>query len=305
MAIGNYTKLFDPKPTQKVRDAGGGDRRSGEGYVFSDEIILAVNVAIASKRPLLVRGPSGTGKSSLAYAVARELGWRTPREKVVTSRTQARDFLWEIDLVRRLNDATSQKRDVDTDLTRYIMPGILWWAFDEQSYRQQEARALGSDSKPAAVAPSQAVVLIDEIDKADPDTPNDLLVPLGSMRFSVDGRSEPITVDPAFAPLVVITTNDERDMPAAFLRRCVELTLELPPRARLVEIGTKQCPSVEAAVVQRIADAFVDGNGIAKHSPAEFVDALWAFRSLKPDATTLNAVLDIVASKPRGRVTTL
>src|SRR5687767_783409 len=229
----SYKKQFAPGDTVRLTPEGAGqlsvgDQREGSVYVYSPEIVLAVNVALATRRPLLVRGPSGSGKSSLARNVANFLNWRY-YETVISSRTQARDLLWEVDLLRRLNAAQAQDRVLGADLAPYVTPGVLWWAFDRPGALrhgkavkaadsgQQAPKEPGEQKHPAA----RAVVLIDEIDKADPDVPNNLLVPLGSLQFRVEETGALVETDAKRAPLVFITTNDERELPAAFLRRCV------------------------------------------------------------------------------------
>lgn len=200
-----------------------GDSRSGNVYVFNERIRLSVQVALATGRPLLVRGDSGWGKSSLAAASAKYLEWDF-HEAVITSRTQARDLQWHVDLLKRLNDA--QAGILDPDWRRYLYPGALWWAFDPQGASAQQAvyeKTAAADVSPATV--KRAVVLLDEIDKADPDVPNNLLVTLGSLEFRVDETGQLIKADKSNGPLVFITTNDERELPTAFLRRCIELRL--------------------------------------------------------------------------------
>lgn len=142
-----------------------GDRRDGLVYVYNERIELAVNVALATGRPMLVRGPSGGGKSSLARNVARRLKWRY-YERVITSRTQAHDLLWTFDALRRLSDAQAQK--LEEEAAHYVEPGVLWWAFDPASAARRGLPEGQSPKRPAedpGAGPkgSGAVVLLDEI----------------------------------------------------------------------------------------------------------------------------------------------
>jgi len=279
------------------------DRRDGLGYVTLPRIELAVNVALATGRPLLLRGEPGSGKSSLAAHIALTKRWRY-YEQVVTSRTQGRDLLWTYDHVRRLSDAQVRGRGAELRDELYVTPGPLWWAFDpgsaaggEGERRVDPWHEVNKDRKPHC-----AVVLIDEIDKADPDMPNSLLVPLGSNRFRVQETGEEVTrqtpvVDgePA-GHLVVITTNEERELPQAFLRRCVVLSLTEPGKDRLVEIAEAHFTTSVGAftpadrkLAEELADALLSTRREAKEqglrppSTAEFLDALRACKELTID----------------------
>ena len=243
---------FNPKEVQKckphssIQTGAGGDDRDGRVYVYhKSEIALAVKVALATGRPLLLGGPSGCGKSTLALNVALTLGWRY-YEHVVTSRAEARDFLYRFDSIRRLNDA--QTPEQLKKMEAYIEPGVLWWAFNRESAIERGAKGkLPSDQRatdPCKVNSNErAVVLIDEIDKADVDVPNNLLVPLGSLQFKVEHTG--FEVAAKNAPLIFITTNGERELPLAFLRRCVTLELEKPDADLLVKIAIAKIPEEE------------------------------------------------------------
>jgi len=218
----NETEIATPEESPAKRAVDAPDRRDGLVYVMSAEVELAVRVALATGRPLLLRGDPGSGKSSLAAFVARQREWRY-YEHVVTSRTQARDLLWTFDSVRRLADAEA-RRDIND--FNYVQPGVLWWAFARNSARCRGAPAENAVSEPpeqsaetnAERSPDHAVVLIDEIDKADPDMPNGLLVPLGSSEFVVTDINTPVRTQPPRGDLdpresrhlVVITINEER-----------------------------------------------------------------------------------------------
>ena len=271
-------------------EAPAGDRRDGKVYVYDDDIVLAVNVALAIRRPLLISGPPGSGKSSLAKFVANVMGWRY-YEDVVTARTQARDLQWTFDAIRRLSDAQATH---DLGAGGYIEPGVLWWAFDPKTAatRGADAETRKQPGFHEAEPPSQdqtgdrAVVLIDEIDKADPDVPNSLLVALGSNEFRVVETNTLVHATAGAEPFVMITTNDERDLPQAFKRRCASLTLELPRRARLLEIAKNQFPSTSAKLREEIADqlGFTDDETSSPAaSTAEYLDAVRACHELKID----------------------
>lgn len=298
-----------PDPARAGRSAP--DNRDGAVYVTDDDLVLAVDVALAARRPLLLRGAPGSGKSSLAAFLARNLGWRY-YEHVVTARTRPRDLLWSFDAVRKLADASTQQSSAATLLdTDYVEPGILWWALDADSAGRRGVAAGEPAPAVPAVEPDagmnagrdrrRAVVLIDEIDKADPDLPNGLLVPLGSAEFRVEETAvlvrrrlddTPTARGPG-SMLVVITTNEERDLPPAFLRRCVTYELPVASGPRLLEIGRRHLAAADqpvtaddAALLDKLVGKFQGLQTEARQqaqrvpSTAEFLDALFACRAL-------------------------
>lgn len=227
-----------------------------QAHIFDQRSIVAVNAALAARRPLLVRGEPGTGKSQLARAAAAYL--RRPLiTKVIDARTEARDLLWEFDAVARLAEAqllsavgrgaasamdslkaqdTSHAEWIRTELDprRFVRPGPLWWTLNWASAKGQmkelriPAQAPEAPSEPAWRPGLGTVLLIDEIDKGESDVPNGLLEALGDGVFRPPGFDAPVEFDGGAPPLVIITTNEERALPNAFLRRCFVLKLELP-----------------------------------------------------------------------------
>jgi MoxR-like ATPase len=253
-----YTPLFDAAHLEELRP-----RRPGAiSYLYEPGLELAINVALAAGRPLLLKGLPGTGKSTLAEDVA----WKLERrflEEVVTSRTRAQDLQWTFDAVRRLSDA-SGPGGVKSD-EHYVRPGVLWRAF------------VGGDS---------AVVLLDEIDKAEPDVPNDLLVALDARWFEVTETRERVEAPRDLAMLLVITTNDERALPPAFVRRCIVYEIQAPSRDRLTAIARRHVPELDAALLDQVYELYgalvtdARAQKLREPSTAELLDALRACRQL-------------------------
>jgi MoxR-like ATPase len=302
------------------------DRRSGSVYVLEPELKLAIDIALVTGRPLLLRGRPGTGKSSLAAWVARNLGWRF-YDFVVKARTRAEDLMYAFDSVRRLADAQARiKGDPELNDFDYIEPGVLWWAFNPDTAAR---RGAPDDRLPRteAVEPNaalnrareagHAVLLVDEIDKADPDVPNNLLVALGSFAFRVEETGTEIARTPTPADetmsrlLVIFTTNEERDLPDAFLRRAVVQWLEPPSADRLVQIAKRHFGAalgrdkekLAAAIASRVDALAGDAIalGVRPPSTAEYLDALRACLTLNVtlDAPAWKHVEKAVLKKPR------
>jgi MoxR-like ATPase len=273
------------------------DRPDGRAYVVRGDLHIAVEVALATGRPLLLRGDPGSGKSSFAAHVAHERGWAY-HEHVVTSRTQAPDLLWSFDHVLRLADAQAQRlKPIDT----YVEPGVLWKAFAPRSARAHTLRVRahhawteplrGDEALDDAKPRTQSVVLIDEIDKADPELPNGLLVPLGSRRFTLSQTGKKIEPEDQTEALVVITTNEQRELPEAFLRRCLVVKLEHPRPDELVKVarahvGADRFRAADEVLAGQLAYAVEELRKKAelraqrKPSTAEFLDAFHACREL-------------------------
>lgn len=271
-------------------------------HVFDQPSIDAVNAALAAGRPLLVRGEPGTGKSQLARAAAKVLG-RVFVSYVVDSRTESRDMLWQFDAVSRLAEAQlcgalnedpqqSRKR---LEVTNFVAPGPLWWAFDWNDAAEQATKmGLTPYPQPDGGQPTQGcVVLIDEIDKAESDVPNGLLEALGIGQFTPMGRKEPVPAgDPV--PLVVVTTNEERRLPDAFVRRCMVLRLELPSTRDkllklLVERGKAHFPGTQEDVLRGAAKQLAGDRDSAQRNrlplpgQAEYLDLVRAIVKLAPE----------------------
>ncbi len=227
------------------------------GYIVSEELARAVEVAVLLERPLLLKGEPGTGKTLLAVHLARSLG--APFERwQVKSTTKAVDGLYTYDAVRRLHDSRFGEGDV-SDIRRYIELGPLGRAFRR---------------------PERTVVLIDEIDKADPEFPNDLLHELDTMSFTIVETGE--TIEAKQRPIVVITSNNEKELPDAFLRRCVFHWIAFPDRSLMEAIVRVHHPDVEARLLQAALDAFYglrSEEGLRKPpSTSELVDWIAALR---------------------------
>ena len=226
-------------------------------YIASDELRHAVNVAVALARPLLVRGEPGTGKTLLAENVARALGMPLLRWHV-KSTTKARDGLYVYDTVARLHDSRFGDGDVK-DIKRYIKLGPL-------------GRALAASSR--------VVLLIDEIDKADVEFPNDLLQELDVMRFQIAETSEEIVARER--PLVVITSNNEKELPDAFLRRCIFHYIEFPGHELMRRIVRLHHPDIEDRLLDQVIEVFYNLRGVPRlrkrPSTSELIDWIGALK---------------------------
>jgi len=222
-------------------------------YVATDDLKVAVNAAVTLRRPLLVKGEPGTGKTILAHEIAAALG--APLiEWHVKSTTKAHQGLYEYDAVARLRDGQLGDERVH-DISNYIRKGKLWEAF---------------------TSPALPVLLIDEIDKADIEFPNDLLQELDRMEFHVYETKE--TIAAVERPIVVITSNNEKELPDAFLRRCFFHYIKFPDRETMQAIIDVHFPGIQTMLVSRAMDIFYqvrDVPGLKKKpSTSELIDWL-------------------------------
>ena len=234
-------------------------------YVATPDLKLAVNAALVLTRPLLVKGEPGTGKTLLAEEIARALG-RPLYQWHVKSTTKAQQGLYEYDAVSRLRDSQLGDGRV-ADISNYIRHGVLWDAFDSEI---------------------PAVVLIDEIDKADIEFPNDLLRELDRMEFHVYETQQ--TIVARHRPLVVITSNNEKELPDAFLRRCFFHYIRFPDRETMTQIVDVHYPGLKRALLQEALEVFFalrDVPGLRKKpSTSELLDwlKLLLAEDIPPDA---------------------
>jgi MoxR-like ATPase len=224
-----------------------------ERYVATDDLRMAVNAAVALQRPLLIKGEPGTGKTMLAEEVAEGLGMRLIQWHI-KSTTKAQQGLYEYDAVSRLRDSQLGDDRVQ-DVANYIKKGKLWEAFD---------------------ADEQVVLLIDEIDKADIEFPNDLLVELDRMEFFVYETGE--TVKARQRPVIIITSNNEKELPDAFLRRCFFHFINFPSRETMRQIVDVHYPNIKQDLVNEALEMFFEVRDIPglkkKPSTSELIDWL-------------------------------
>jgi len=296
-------KHFDPEARGGILQSDGrvafrsGDRPE-DLHVYDQKTILALNVALATRRPLLISGEPGSGKSTLARSAAAVLGWRYYKQ-MITSRTQAADLLWKYDTLRRLSDAQNRKQMLLPN-QYYVEPGSLWWAFDPITAAQRGSQVPTQPSQYVrdpdlgtnVTTRNNAVVLLDEIDKADPDVPNDLLEPFDLKEFTVRETSDRVSLTEDRDLLMILTTNGEREMPPAVLRRCVLLTLDSPDKEWFVAIADLRRGQQHHALHEAVAGAVMDLRQAARKaflrepSTSEYLDALAACDQLNIDTTS-------------------
>jgi MoxR-like ATPase len=296
-------KYFDPEARGgNLQSDGRVAFRAGDQpedlHVYNPKTILALNVALATRRPLLISGEPGSGKSTLARGAAAVLGWRYYKQ-MITSRTQAADLLWKYDTLRRLSDAQNRKQTLLPN-QYYVEPGSLWWAFDPVTATQRGSqteialahRVRDPDLGRNVTTPKNAVVLLDEIDKADPDVPNDLLEPLDLKEFTVRETNDRVRLSDDRDLLMILTTNGEREMPPAVLRRCVLLTLDPPNKEWFVTLADLRRGETDHELHEAVAGAVMDLRKAARKaslrepSTSEFLDALAVCDQLGIDTTS-------------------
>lgn len=234
-------------------------------YVATDDLKLAVNAALTLERPLLIKGEPGTGKTMLAEEVAAALGMPLLQWHI-KSTTKAQQGLYEYDAVSRLRDSQLGDERVK-DIANYIVKGVLWQAFEAQR---------------------PSVLLIDEIDKADIEFPNDLLRELDRMEFHVYETRE--TVRARHRPLVIITSNNEKELPDAFLRRCFFHYIRFPDPSTMQKIVEVHYPGIKQDLLRAALESFFELRGVSglkkKPSTSELLDwlKLLLAEDIPPDA---------------------
>ena len=246
---------------------------STQEYVASEQLMASVNVAIALQKPLLIKGEPGTGKTMLAEAVAKSLGkkliiWN------IKSTTKAQDGLYMYDTIQRLYDGQFGEEGVD-DIAHYIKLGKLGEAFDSEE---------------------QVILLIDEIDKADLEFPNDLLWELDQMEFYIHETKR--TVKAKQRPIVIITSNAEKELPDAFLRRCIFHYIDFPDEALMEEIVKTHYPDVEENLLKNAMEVFYQIRSLRdirkKPSTSELIDWINALQIGGISADRIKAELPFV-----------
>ncbi len=226
---------------------------STDTYISTDELSMAVDAAVKLERPLLIKGEPGTGKTLLAEEVAKTLGMRLISWHI-KSTTKAINGLYEYDAVSRLRDSQLGDERV-LDIRNYIKKGKVWEAFESEE---------------------RVVLLIDEIDKADIEFPNDLLQELDQMEFFVYETNE--TISAKKRPIIMITSNNEKELPDAFLRRCFFHYINFPDRETMQQIIEVHFPSIKKNLVKEAMDIFFDVRKVPglkkKPSTSELIDWL-------------------------------
>ena len=207
--------------------------KNTENYITTEDLEMAVNAAINLEKPLLVKGEPGTGKTELAKQVAIKLGLKL-FEWNIKSTTKAHQGLYEYDAVSRLRDSQLGDKKVN-DIKNYIKKGTIWSAFSSEE---------------------KAVLLIDEIDKADIEFPNDLLHELDKMKFLVYETGEVISANKR--PIVIITSNNEKELPDAFLRRCFFHYIQFPDHETLTKIINVHFPDIKKNLLESALEIFFD-----------------------------------------------
>jgi MoxR-like ATPase len=224
-----------------------------ETYISTEDLSMSVNASIALERPLLVKGEPGTGKTMLAIEIAQSLGLPLI-EWHIKSTTKAKQGLYEYDAVTRLRDSQLGDERVK-DIANYIEKGKLWEAFSSEE---------------------RVVLLVDEVDKADIEFPNDLLQELDRMEFFIYETKE--TIKAIHRPIVIITSNNEKELPDAFLRRCFFHYISFPDRKTMLEIVAVHHPKIKKRLVKDALDIFFDVRKVPglrkKPSTSELIDWL-------------------------------